>query len=208
MANYFKLNKAKEYYSIKIVLEQAEIYKENLTRLLNINFDNPDDNFKEFAIKNNFDLKDEEVKNEIINYRKKYLKLINTFYENIANISEVAELLKINSKSKMKKSTKSNSNSNPAKEIWEVKIVNKANQKLDLDKNASKESKNTMESSDSEEVIKLKKNVQHNTTTNNNHSKKIEKLDKRNLFFQFYYIVLTFIVLVFSLVFLYIYLDF
>lgn len=63
------------------IAEKAHEYRSELQKLLDLNFDNPNEELKEFAKKNNMDLKDSKVQKYFLDIRKKYLEDINRFYE-------------------------------------------------------------------------------------------------------------------------------
>ncbi len=71
----------KDKLKIQRTVEQAKHYKEELQRLLELDFENPNDSLKEFASKNNVSLKDPNVKEEFFKIRKEYIQKINKFYE-------------------------------------------------------------------------------------------------------------------------------
>jgi len=96
-----------EKRKIQQVVDKAKIYKEDLQKLLELNFENPNDSLKEFAEKNNLDLKDSNIKEEFFNIRKQYLDKINKFYEE--------NLLK------HKEKDKNNQNLTKAKKLQKIK---------------------------------------------------------------------------------------
>lgn len=63
------------------IAEKAHEYRSELQKLLDLNFDNPNEELKEFAKKSNMDLKDSKVQKYFLDIRKKYLEDINKFYE-------------------------------------------------------------------------------------------------------------------------------
>jgi len=216
---YCKLKRVKEYNIIKAVLEQAELYSENLVKILNMDFDKPDDDIKEFAIKNSLDLSDPEIKQELHTYKLDYLKRINKFYEETINISSKDEDQKTNVQVHEENKLKKHKSEKKIK-----KIVND-NKKVTEDLN--KDDGND----DNLSTIKLKKNISPknlnkgndytgtgninsnniNKVNNLNHSElksnSAKKIDKNSLFFQLFYIVASLVMLLASLLFIFCYFD-
>ena len=63
------------------IAEKAKEYIRELQKLLELNFENPNEELKLFAEKNKMDLKDPKIKKYFLDVRKKYLEDINKFYE-------------------------------------------------------------------------------------------------------------------------------
>ena len=63
------------------IAEKAKDYVKELQKLLDLNFENPNEELKNFAEKNKMDLKDPKIKKYFLDVRKKYLEDINKFYE-------------------------------------------------------------------------------------------------------------------------------
>ncbi len=70
-----------EMKKMQTIVEKAKIYKDDLQKLLELNFDQPNEDLKNFAEKNNLNLSDPNVKNEFFKIRKDYIAQINKFYE-------------------------------------------------------------------------------------------------------------------------------
>ena len=71
----------KDYLAIRNFVEQSNQYREDLVKLLNLDFDNPSKELKEFAEKSNLDLKSPVVQENFHKVRKELIDKINTFYE-------------------------------------------------------------------------------------------------------------------------------
>lgn len=79
---YVRVNDKMEAKKMSSIAEKAHEYRVELQKLLDLNFDNPNEELKEFAKKSNMDLKDPKVQKYFLEIRKKYLEDINKFYEN------------------------------------------------------------------------------------------------------------------------------
>ena len=80
MNSYEKERKSKEYWKMQEVVEQSKKYKENLEKILELNFDKPNEELSNFCQKNNLKLDDPNVKTEFLKIRQEYLDKINNFY--------------------------------------------------------------------------------------------------------------------------------
>jgi len=78
---YERVNHKMEVERMTAIAEKALEYRYELQKLLDLNFDKPTEELKEFAKKNNMDLKDNKVQKYFLDIRKKYLEDINKFYE-------------------------------------------------------------------------------------------------------------------------------
>jgi len=76
-----KAGSKKDYLAIRNFVEQSNQYREDLVKLLNLDFDNPSKELKEFAEKSNLDLKSTVVQENFHKVRKELIDQINTFYE-------------------------------------------------------------------------------------------------------------------------------
>lgn len=63
------------------IAERAKEYISELQKLLDLNFENPNEELRIFAQNNKMDLKDPKIKKHFLDVRKKYLEDINKFYE-------------------------------------------------------------------------------------------------------------------------------
>jgi len=68
--------------ALRNFIEQSNMYREELVKLLNIDFDNPNKELKEFAEKSKLDLKNPLVQENFLKIRKELIDKINSFYEN------------------------------------------------------------------------------------------------------------------------------
>jgi hypothetical protein len=122
---YEREGNRQEMRKMKKIAEQAKAYKEDLQSLLELNFENPNNELKNFAIKNNLDLNDAKVREEFFKKRKQYLEEINKFYE--SNFFKEGELDKtINNINTSKNKIKNNSLSKPINR----KINNETSKKI------------------------------------------------------------------------------
>jgi hypothetical protein len=97
------------------IVERAKQYRDELQKLLELDFDNPNEDLKKFAEKEKLDLKDPRVKEKFFEIRKQYLEQINKFHED--NILMVKN-------NNQNPSSKSNSKENKIKkQKKEVKIL-------------------------------------------------------------------------------------
>ena len=72
----------RDYNALRNFIEQSNLYREDLVRLLNLDFNNPSKDLKEFAEKAKLDLKRQDVQDNFIKIRKELIDKINKFYEN------------------------------------------------------------------------------------------------------------------------------
>ena len=56
------------------IAEKAKEYRSELQKLLDLNFENPNEDLKAFAENNKMDLKDPKIKKHFLDIRKKYLE--------------------------------------------------------------------------------------------------------------------------------------
>ena len=78
---YERENNKIEEKKIFEICEKAKEYKSELQTLVDLNFENPNEDLKNFAKKNKMDLKDPKIKKYFLDIRKKYLEEINQFYD-------------------------------------------------------------------------------------------------------------------------------
>lgn len=216
MKSYYKQNQARDYFSTKAILEQSQTLYENLGKLLNINFDNPDSCLKEFAIKNNLDLKDPQVKQELINYQIKYIQKVNKFYEETVQVAD--EDCDSNCENCKHYNSNPDSEDECSSENNDKKIKNQKKKKKHSEKeitlskvqsNTSIGRKSTTESKEENsdnhsERIKIKKVLKKNKQKD---SEKDKKVNKKTTIHQLFYIIISLVMLGVSLIFLCIYYD-
>lgn len=83
---YKKENLIEEMNKLQRIADQAELMKNDLQRLLVLDFDNPNEELKAYAETNKLDLNNPAVRREFLKIRKEYLDKINTLYkDNIFN---------------------------------------------------------------------------------------------------------------------------
>jgi len=80
MNKYEREGRTKDYWKMQEVVEQSKKFKENLERVLELNFDNPNEELYKFCKEHRLNLKDPNVKREFLKIRKEYLDQINRFY--------------------------------------------------------------------------------------------------------------------------------
>ena len=80
MNQYEKEGRTNDYWKMQEVVEQSKRYKENLEKILELNFENPNEELNKFCKDNNLNLNDPNVKKEFLKIRKEYLDKINNFY--------------------------------------------------------------------------------------------------------------------------------
>lgn len=216
MKSYYKGRQVREYFSTKTILERAEMYYENLTKLLSIDFDNPDDGLKEFAIKNNLDLKDDSFKNIMHKYKINYLDKVNNFYEETvcfnddsdsqSNLDgmeydnyEQAEEDEDSALEKKKKKQKSK-NKKTKKKTFKEASTNED------DEGFAKQESSCNYKDDDTEIIKIKKNIIKKKLVKSSDTIG-KKVTKQNVFLQLFYIIISLTMLCLSLMFLCIYYD-
>lgn len=78
---YERVNNQVEVERMTSIAEKAHEYRSELQKLLDLDFDNPSAELKEFAKNNNMNLKDKKVQKYFLEIRKNYLADINKFYE-------------------------------------------------------------------------------------------------------------------------------
>jgi hypothetical protein len=136
-----------ELKRMQAIVEKTKFYKEDLQRLLELNFEKPNDDLRNFAQEHKLDLNDPNVKNEFFKIRKNYLEKINKFYEdNLLKFKpgDIAETLD--------KVEKSNSN------LKKRKINENNLKKSDCDSSNPKINKDYKKSEDSNLIQKSRKN--------------------------------------------------
>jgi hypothetical protein len=95
---------SKDFKQMEDVVTKAKKYKLDLERLLNLDFEKPSQELREFASENNLDLADPNVKQHFTKIRDDYLKVINKFYEQNLSLENVLKpSKKLENKTKAKK---------------------------------------------------------------------------------------------------------
>jgi hypothetical protein len=109
------------------IAEKAHEYRSELQKLLDLNFDNPNEELKEFTKKNNMDIKDSKVQMYFLDIRKKYIEDINKFYEknflNFNNTQNATNSLKDNAKKASVNTEKKNLSKNSVNNTNNEQIV-------------------------------------------------------------------------------------
>ena len=101
MNQYEKEGRTNDYWKMQEVVEQSKRYKENLEKILDLNFENPSEELNKFCKENNLSLNDPNVKKEFLKIRKEYLDKINNFYtENLFLNPGINESIKKTGKKK------------------------------------------------------------------------------------------------------------
>jgi len=116
---YERVNDKIEVKRMNSIAEKAAEYRSELQKLLDLNFDNPSQELKEFAYNNKMDLKEPKVQKHFLEIRKKYLDDINKFYEsNFSNFNnQKSNLSKDYSKNRKNKINKMTNSINPSNNI-------------------------------------------------------------------------------------------
>lgn len=145
------------------VAEKAKIYKDDLQKLLELNFDTPNDDLREFAKKNNLDLNDPNVRDEFFKIRKEYLDKINKFYEdNLLNVNQYN-----NENNKQKSNAKQQ---NKAQSALGIKATSLINKELEQEKKKEKSSDKKSNLVQTQEKKITKVPIQQNNQTENLHN--------------------------------------
>lgn len=134
----------KELKRMQAIVEKAKFYKEDLQKLLELNFEKPNDDLRKFAKEHKLDLNDPNVKNEFFKIRKSYLEKINNFYEDNllkfkpGDIAETLDKVEKSNKNVMKRKMldkKADSSSKIEKSYTNKDIPNKSKEFKQSEKN-------------------------------------------------------------------------
>lgn len=134
---YERENNKVEEKKILNIADKAKEYRYELQKLIDINFDNPNEELKAFAEKSKMDLKDPKVKKHFMDIKHKYLEDINKFYEKNFNPSEFNNKRTISNTMK-KKINGNNLKNNNSKNTASVKKNIDENKKNDERTNQTK----------------------------------------------------------------------
>jgi hypothetical protein len=123
------------------IAEKAKEYISELQKLLDLNFENPNEELKLFAQNNKMDLNDPKIKKHFLEVRKKYLENINKFYEkNFLGFNKSGannSNIKNNNKKKILKKTQ-NENGNINKNIISKKeTITRVNTNTNINTNTN-----------------------------------------------------------------------
>jgi hypothetical protein len=143
MNKYEREGRTKDYWKMQEVVEQSKKFKENLERVLELNFDNPNEELYKFCKEHRLNMKDPNVKREFFKIRKEYLDQINRFYgENLFLNPNITDSIR----------------NKPKKKIEEEPIENEPKSKQE------KKKKSTRKSSKAEEKPKSQSRTKSSRT--------------------------------------------
>lgn len=109
MNKYEREGRTKDYWKMQEVVEESKKYKEKLEKVLELNFDNPNEELLKFCKEHRLNLKDPNVKKEFLKIRKEYLDQINRFYgENLFLNPNITDSIRNKSKKKIEEQTEDN----------------------------------------------------------------------------------------------------
>ena len=145
-----RYNMEKEVKQYEKIIKQAKKYRDDLTELLNIDFDNPNEKLINLSRKEGFDLKDKNVQKYFYDLKMKLINEINEFHEKNLNMMKGKKEEK-NNKEKIYKEDKGNN----IDSIYNTKNINNLYQR-----NKEKQKPNIN--------IKNSKNKNNNNNINNN----------------------------------------
>jgi hypothetical protein len=92
MNKYEREGRTNDYWKMQEVVDQSKKYKENLEKVLELNFDKPNIELARFCKDHKLNLDDPNVKKEFLKVRKEYLDRVNKFYaENLFLSPPVAD---------------------------------------------------------------------------------------------------------------------
>lgn len=120
---YERQNNEIEIEKMNEIIKKAKNYLNEVERLSELDFDNPSEELKKFAEKENLDLKDKTVQNHFIELRRKYLAEIDRFHDNnlIMMKEKNEDNKKVLSNLKQIKKQKKTKEANGPNELNEVK---------------------------------------------------------------------------------------
>ncbi len=153
-----RYNMEKEVKQYEKIIKQAKKYRDDLTELLNIDFDNPNEKLINLSRKEGFDLKDKNVQKYFYDLKMKLINEINEFHEKNLNMMKGKKEEK-NNKEKIYKEDKEDNIDN----IYNKKNINNLYQR-----NKEKQKPNIN--------IKNSKNKNNNNINNNEQFKHTIKL--------------------------------
>ena len=153
-----RYNMEKEVKQYEKIIKQAKKYRDDLTELLNIDFDKPNEKLINLSRKEGFDLKDKNVQKYFYDLKMKLINEINDFHEKNLNMMKGKKEEK-NNKEKIYKEDKGNN----IDSIYNTKNINNLYQR-----NKEKQKPNIN--------IKNSKNKNNNNINNNEQFKHTIKL--------------------------------
>ena len=153
-----RYNMEKEVKQYEKIIKQAKKYRDDLTELLNIDFDKPNEKLINLSRKEGFDLKDKNVQKYFYDLKMKLINEINEFHEKNLNMMKGKKEEK-NNKEKIYKEDKGNN----IDSIYNTKNINNLYQR-----NKEKQKPNIN--------IKNSKNKNNNNINNNEQFKHTIKL--------------------------------
>ena len=145
-----RYNMEKEVKQYEKIIKQAKKYRDDLTELLNIDFDNPNEKLINLSRKEGFDLKDKNVQKYFYDLKMKLINEINEFHEKNLNMMKGKKEEKNNKEKIYKEDKEDNIDS-----IYNKKNINNLYQR-----NKEKQKPNIN--------IKNSKNKNNNNKINNN----------------------------------------
>ena len=145
-----RYNMEKEVKQYEKIIKQAKKYRDDLTELLNIDFDNPNEKLINLSRKEGFDLKDKNVQKYFYDLKMKLINEINEFHEKNLNMMKGKKEEKNNKEKIYKEDKEDNIDS-----IYNTKNINNLYQR-----NKEKQKPNIN--------IKNSKNKNNNNKINNN----------------------------------------
>ena len=153
-----RYNMEKEVKQYEKIIKQAKKYRDDLTELLNIDFDNPNEKLINLSRKEGFDLKDKNVQKYFYDLKMKLINEINEFHEKNLNMMKGKKEEKNNKEKIYKEDKEDNIDS-----IYNKKNINNLYQR-----NKEKQKPNIN--------IKNSKNKNNNNINNNEQFKHTIKL--------------------------------
>ena len=170
-----RYNMEKEVKQYEKIMKQAKKYRDDLTELINIDFDKPNEKLINLSRKEGFDLKDKNVQKYFHDLKMKLINEINEFHEKNLNMMKG----KKENKEKIYKEDKENKEDT----IYNQKNINNLYQRIKDKEKSNISIKNTKNKND-------KKNILNNNKTNNEQFKHTIKLALSGVFvFLMFYII-------------------
>ena len=173
-----RYNMEKEVKQYEKIIKQAKKYRDDLTELLNIDFDKPNEKLINLSRKEGFDLKDKNVQKYFYDLKMKLINEINEFHEKNLNMMKGKKEEK-KDKEKIYQEDKENKDDT----IYNQKNINNLYQRIKDKGKSNSNIKNTKNKND-------KKNILNNNKINNEQFKHTIKLALSGVFvFLMFYII-------------------
>ena len=170
-----RYNMEKEVKQYEKIMKQAKKYRDDLTELINMDFDKPNEKLINLSRKEGFDLKDKNVQKYFHDLKMKLINEINEFHEKNLNMMKG----KKENKEKIYQEDKENKDDT----IYNQKNINNLYQRIKDKEKSNISIKNTKNKND-------KKNILNNNKTNNEQFKHTIKLALSGVFvFLMFYII-------------------